>query len=208
MKAVLLCNIEQKEEILQKPINEDVELVFCIDDLNVFKTTAGDAFFDLINEDPTTFPNQKDALLFINAVNKTLKELPEKSIRINAWSGFLKRDTIELVATEAQKHKVDGVMNQLGWKFQFVADEPGMVAPRIIAMIINEAYFGLEDAISTKEEIDIAMKLGTNYPYGPFEWAEKIGKKQILLLLETLTKLDKRYTPSKLLVQEANLDIP
>ena len=42
-------------------------------------------------------------------------------------------------------------------------------------MIINEAYFTWEAGTSTKEEIDIAMKLGTGYPYGPFEWGEKIG---------------------------------
>jgi 3-hydroxyacyl-CoA dehydrogenase len=45
-------------------------------------------------------------------------------------------------------------------------------------MIINEAYFALEDNVSTKAETDIAMKLGTNYPYGPFEWGQLIGLKK------------------------------
>ncbi len=44
-----------------------------------------------------------------------------------------------------------------------------------MAMIINEAWHALAEEVSTKNEIDTAMKLGTNYPYGPFEWAEKIG---------------------------------
>jgi 3-hydroxybutyryl-CoA dehydrogenase len=37
-----------------------------------------------------------------------------------------------------------------------------------------------DDEISTKAEIDIAMKLGTNYPYGPFEWSEKSGWKKYM----------------------------
>ncbi len=47
--------------------------------------------------------------------------------------------------------------------------------------------------ITTKTEIDLAMKLGTNYPYGPFEWAEKIGLKNIYLLLKKLSENDNRY---------------
>jgi 3-hydroxybutyryl-CoA dehydrogenase len=82
-----------------------------------------------------------------------------------------------------------------------------MIAPRIIAMIVNEAYFGLEDNISTKNEIDIAMKLGTNYPYGPFEWSEKIGLHNIYQLLINLSKQDKRYTPANLLATEATKKI-
>jgi len=71
-------------------------------------------------------------------------------------------------------------------------------------MIVNEAYFALEDKVSTPTEIDTAMKLGTNYPYGPFEWSEKIGLKNIYLLLQKLSKQDSRYTPCNLLATKAN----
>ena len=85
-----------------------------------------------------------------------------------------------------------------------VADEPGFISARVIAMIINEAYFALGDDISSKTEIDIAMKLGTNYPYGPFEWAELIGEENILSLLQKLAETDTRYQPAALLIAEAN----
>jgi 3-hydroxybutyryl-CoA dehydrogenase len=58
----------------------------------------------------------------------------------------------------------------------------------------------LGDEVSTKAAIDIAMKLGTNYPYGPFEWAEKIGLKNIFSLLQKLSLQDKRYQPAPALV--------
>ena len=56
--------------------------------------------------------------------------------------------------------------------------------------------------MSTKEEIDIAMKLGTNYPYGPFEWGEKIGLKKIHEMLAALIKENKLYEVSALLTDE------
>ena len=52
---------------------------------------------------------------------------------------------------------------------------PGFITARVIAMIINEAFFALQENVSSKEEIDTAMRLGTNYPYGPFEWTKLIG---------------------------------
>ena len=200
MKLVLLCTEEQKAELLEKKTNEGNEFIFC--DEQSFTETDGDVFFDLVNEAESPYKGGKP--LFINAVTTTLKQLPNNCIRINAWNGFLNRETIEIVATEALQHKAKETIEALGWKLQFAPDEPGMIAPRIIAMIINEAYFGLEDGISTKDEIDTAMKLGTNYPYGPFEWSEKIGLQKILLLLERLNEDDKRYTPSNSLIKEAN----
>jgi 3-hydroxybutyryl-CoA dehydrogenase len=56
----------------------------------------------------------------------------------------------------------------------------------VISTIINEALIALMEGVSTREEIDTAMKLGTNYPYGPFEWAEKIGMERVDSLLAQL----------------------
>ena len=70
-------------------------------------------------------------------------------------------------------------------------------------MIVNEAYYTLQEEVSTKEEIDTAMKLGTNYPYGPFEWSELIGLDKIHLLLTRLGNTDDRYRPARLLTETA-----
>jgi 3-hydroxybutyryl-CoA dehydrogenase len=47
------------------------------------------------------------------------------------------------------------------------------------------------------------MKLGTNYPYGPFEWSKKIGLKNIAALLSELSLTENRYLPAGLLLKEA-----
>ena len=70
-------------------------------------------------------------------------------------------------------------------------------------MIINEAYYAKDEDVSTEKEIDTAMKLGTNYPFGPFEWAQIIGIRNIYTLLKTLSEKDNRYIPSPLLETEA-----
>ncbi|MEP7142177.1 MAG: 3-hydroxyacyl-CoA dehydrogenase family protein [Ferruginibacter sp.] len=141
--------------------------------------------------------------ILINAVCFTLKEInaPGNVVRINGWNSFLARNTWEM--SGSMNESVQPVFAALGKQMIRVPDEPGFVSARVIAMIINEAYFALEDKISSKEEIDIAMKLGTNYPYGPFEWASLIGIDKIFALLEKLSKQDKRYLPATLLTAAA-----
>ncbi len=77
--------------------------------------------------------------------------------------------------------------------------------PRTISMIINEAYFSLEEKLATKEDIDLAMKNGVNYPLGPVEWGEKIGLSNIIELLRELREVsgEDRYKISHQLKLEA-----
>ena len=165
------------------------------------------------NMDADAFIDLKEGLLFtdyselqkpvlINAVVSTLSSLNVTSnvIRINAWPGFLKRPVWEVAG------KIDDaatkLFEHLDKKITIVADEPGFISARIIAMIINEAYFATGDKVSSREDIDTAMKLGTNYPFGPFEWASAIGAANVLALLKQLSKTDKRYEPAPLLIEE------
>ena len=71
----------------------------------------------------------------------------------------------------------------------------GFHYPRVISMIINEAYFALDDNLATAESIDLAMKSGVNYPLGPIEWGQKIGLKHIINLLSEYLAIteDPRY---------------
>lgn len=140
--------------------------------------------------------------VFINAVINTLAEIGRPFFRINAWPTFLNRKILEVVAGEGSMENLKKSMGDFGWQYQVVPDLPGMISSRIIATIINEAYFTREDDTSSADDIDVAMKLGTNYPFGPFEWSQKIGLKNIFLLLETLEKTDKRYVVSTLLKKE------
>ena len=62
----------------------------------------------------------------------------------------------------------------------------GEIALRIVSCIVNEAFLALSEGVATAEDIDQAMKLGANYPKGPFEWAEEIGADAIVRKLDGL----------------------
>lgn len=161
-----------------------------------------DVWFDLsCEEEGPAFATLADTIVFANAVLLTNASLPEHYVRINAWQGFWERPVLEIAAT-THLPAVQAMMDQLNWTFTLAPDEPGLIAARIIAMIINEAYFALGEDVSSKADIDTAMKLGTNYPYGPFEWCEKIGIQPVYRLLTILAEEDERYKPAPALVAE------
>ena len=90
---------------------------------------------------------------------------------------------------------LEELCKQLKTDFVVVDDKVGLVTPRVIAMIINEAYYTNEEGTAERDDIDLAMKLGTNYPIGPFEWCKRIGVAnvyEILLAIYEDTN-DERY---------------
>jgi len=93
---------------------------------------------------------------------------------------------------------------QLNTPYLLVEDRVGLVTPRVICMIINEAYYTVQEGTATREDIDLAMKLGTNYPFGPFEWCRKIGLRNVYELLEAIYEdtRDERYKISALMKKE------
>ena len=72
---------------------------------------------------------------------------------------------------------------------------------RVIAMLINEAADALFLNIATKEDIDLAMTKGVNYPKGLLAWADEIGLENVLKQLKNLQAEygEDRYRPSPLL---------
>jgi len=95
--------------------------------------------------------------------------------------------------------------HSLGKKIEIVQDRIGMVLPRILCRIINEAAFAIMEDIASPEDIDTALKLGVHFPLGPFEWADRIGWKQIAAVLAALHHdlQEERYRVAPLLKQLA-----
>lgn len=206
MKIAIVANEQQKKELLESGINEGLELVWTDHPENI---TGVDAYMDLqfrdTPEETEQWAKWHPALLIVNAVNTTLQQLPPNTVRINGWPGFLKRTLIEASCEQDQlrvnSQKLFFYFNK---EVEWVADVPGFITPRVISMIINEAYYALAEEVSTKAEIDIAMKLGTNYPYGPFEWSELIGLHNVYQLLNILAQKNSRYSPAPSLIIEVN----
>jgi 3-hydroxybutyryl-CoA dehydrogenase len=160
----------------------------------------------------TTYANTRRPV-FINTVTQSLGALlsqnnfqgPACIVGFNGMHTLLNRSLLEVALGKAEDETiVSDICDQLQTKYVLVEDRVGLVTPRVICMIINEAYYTAMEGTATKEAIDLAMKLGTNYPYGPFEWCARIGIRQVYELLEAVyadTK-DERYKICPLLRQE------
>ena len=101
-------------------------------------------------------------------------------------------------ADESTRQRSEAIMARLGREPQWVADAPGMVVPRLLAMLVNEAAFAVEDGVADGVTIDQAMRLGVNYPYGPIEWGGAVGFARLARILDLLAGLyqDDRYRVS------------
>ncbi|MBF9232973.1 3-hydroxyacyl-CoA dehydrogenase [Microvirga alba] len=91
-----------------------------------------------------------------------------------------------------------------------IADSPGFIAQRIVAMVANLGCEMAQAGLAAPRDIDKAMRLGLNYPQGPLEFAQSIGPRHVLAVLTALQSLtgDDRYRPSQWLRRRASLGIP
>jgi 3-hydroxybutyryl-CoA dehydrogenase len=196
MNIFILADEQQKKEILTIPLSQRTSVTFAQEITGTNDLENYDTFFILSDHKDITFERFGRKPVYVNQVIDTLSEsgFPNNVSRINAWPGFLERQLWEVASHQQEGHAE--VYNLLNRKIIFVKDEPGFVSARVISMIVNEAFFAFGEKISSIEEIDEAMKLGTNYPSGPFEWAEKIGVENIYGLLEKLADKEERYLPA------------
>lgn len=83
-----------------------------------------------------------------------------------------------------------------------VQEFPGFVTSRISALVGNEAFHMLQEGVASASDIDKALKLGLNYPMGPFELADLVGLDTRLNNLRYLQEtLGEKYRPAPLLEQ-------
>jgi hypothetical protein len=138
-----------------------------------------------------------DAYWMVHAPEYTLAELPPNTIRFNGWPGFSQGNEWEVVAVDAVGQEIcSALLQSLGKQPILVPDQIGFIGARVLASVINEAYLLLGEGSASRSDIDLAMKLGTNYPMGPFEWSEQIGLPAVHALLKRLAENDPRYEPA------------
>jgi 3-hydroxybutyryl-CoA dehydrogenase len=130
---------------------------------------------------------------------------PERVVGFATFVPLKERRLIELAAglktTEAVVKQTEELFKAVGKETVRVKDSAGLTFPRILSLIINEAARSLEEGVASAEEIDVAMRLGVNYPQGPLRWADQIGLDEVLAVLEGLQREtgDDRYRPAPLL---------
>lgn len=207
MKIAILADEAGKKEWVARGFRDDAEIIWLPERSVVPGAVAYiDLLFNNTREDKSNFewPPEEDVLVLVNDVLKTNEQLPQNFIRFNGWSTFSGSSITEAAAaTDSWKNKTEVVLAACNSKVEWVADIPGFITARVVSMIINEAWYALQENVSSEAETDTAMKLGTNYPYGPFEWGQKIGLLHIYRLLNKLSAHNARYTPCSLLKKQA-----
>ena len=91
-----------------------------------------------------------------------------------------------LATSDATYQAVDATSKRLGKTTVLAQDYPGFLVNRILMPMINEAVYALMEGVGSVEDIDVAMKLGTNQPMGPLTLADFIGLDTCLAIMNVL----------------------
>ena len=215
MKIGLLGNSNAQDEINTIPgITTEVVVLSDISEVNS-KIGEGDillVFNKMEKEELDALTKAFSGFLGLNTIyGSTLSQIGKKNEKVFSFigmNGFIGRKKWEIgLPFDGQKDSVLAAFNNAGIQVDIMKDRAGLASARVICMIINEAYFTVMEGTSAKKDIDVAMKLGTNYPFGPFEMVEKAGVENIYTLVESLYQenRDDRYKPCPLLREEAIL---
>ncbi len=114
------------------------------------------------------------------------------------YDGTLLADAqvITVSAADEDRSCTEALMHGLGLGVVWLPhDAPGHILSRVVCQIINEAAFAVGEGVAEAEMIDTAMRLGVNYPAGPFEWAQQIGVARVIAVLDHLYEFyhEERY---------------
>lgn len=215
MKILVIGEAIHFEECRQKLGNHDYTHLQSHAEAEKILTKHEVIFDFIIDEAPASFRMyaRKPVTVFLNTCTISLSELSHNvdsplqctAFGFNGLPTMLNREFLEVSLLKPDdKAQLNKICAELNTGYLLVDDRIGLVTPRVICMIINEAYFTVQEGTASRQDIDLAMKLGTNYPYGPFEWCQRIGLKHVYKLLKAIyndTK-DERYKISGLMKKE------
>jgi 3-hydroxybutyryl-CoA dehydrogenase len=101
---------------------------------------------------------------------------------------------VEIVDTETVSDDALELAQELfasiGKGVMLVEDSPALFLGRVVGSIINEAVVAVHEDVATPEDVDTAMRLGTNYPIGPIAWGREIGGARVTRVLQRLAEAE------------------
>jgi 3-hydroxybutyryl-CoA dehydrogenase len=119
-----------------------------------------------------------------------ISKYPHRIIGTGIYNTFSNAKLLEIAPSKITGSKIlenaESFLKEINLNYAKVPDRAGLVFPRILSMIINEAVQVYSENTATRDDIDTAMKLGTNYPFGPLEWADKLGNDLVYNILIAL----------------------
>lgn len=171
-----------------------------------------------IQIETTERPSAEDLILIAtygeDATSASLRYqvAPEQVVCIDLLYGLNKHRTLmpSFVTQDKYIKTAQSIFNLDGISASVIQESVGFVAQRVLAMIVNLGCDIAQQGIATVEDINVAVKLGLGYPYGPIEWGDVLGAEKILKILDRMTAItrDQRYRPSPWLRRRVQLGLP
>jgi 3-hydroxybutyryl-CoA dehydrogenase len=129
---------------------------------------------------------------------------PTRVVGISPIMGGIVELTPALQTAPDVLARAEQFLRDIGLEVVRVADGPGLVRLRVLCCIINEAITAMAEGVASPEDIDAAMKLGANYPFGPIEWADNLTLEVVHAVIRGLQYEygEDRYRPAPLLVHK------
>jgi 3-hydroxybutyryl-CoA dehydrogenase len=129
----------------------------------------------------------------LDRMAKRLKH-PQRIAGYGILSTLEAQTAIEVVDAEATGddalEMAQELFESIGRRVVLVENETGLFLGRIVCSIVNEAVAAVQSGVAGAEEVDVAMRLGTNYPRGPIEWGREIGGARVARILQRLAGAD------------------
>lgn len=137
----------------------------------------------------------------LSAVAATMAH-PERLVGYGIVASLQSQSAVEIVDSESVSDDALALAQELFASFGkgavLVEDCPGLYLGRTIASIVNEAVIAVHEDVATPDDIDLAMRLGVNYPIGPIAWGREIGGARVARILHRLADAEGReFAPNR-----------
>jgi 3-hydroxybutyryl-CoA dehydrogenase len=129
----------------------------------------------------------------LGALSERLKH-PERVVGYGVLGALAAQSAVEIVDAPATSDDALELAQELfasiGKAAVLVEDAPGLFLGRTIGSVINEAVHAVQDGVASADDVDVAMRLGTNYPIGPIAWGREIGGNRLSRILHRLAQAE------------------
>jgi 3-hydroxybutyryl-CoA dehydrogenase len=177
-------------------------------------------FVELMEKNDVSFKHEDSEVAYLQAGKtnfhfsngKTATQIAAETacnevVVIDLARSYLSTDYIAISqakqASEQALSDARALFSMLDKQLCLIKDLPGMLLMRTVCGLVNEAADAVDQGVCKAEDVDIAMKLGVNYPEGPLEWGARIGFSNVVTVLANLQNIyGARYRCSPWLLNE------
>lgn len=117
----------------------------------------------------------------------TERGLQGKSVALLDWFAAEGAGAVGFAASDDQARQAAlALLGALSRPALEISDRPGLIVTRTLAQIVNAAADAVLEQVATEVGVDTALRFGANYPFGPFAWADLVGRREIVTILDAI----------------------